>query len=115
MLPPPPAVAVLPLQVISGLAAPHGPLACVARTTPVYVKGRQLQSATFFLDGRKVKTVTAPDKRGRYGIKVNGGKLRFGVHRVKIVVVFTPASQTKSKTLRVLVFRCRPPKPKFTG
>jgi len=46
---------------------------------------------------------------------VNGGKLRFGVHRVKIVVVFTPASQTKSKTLRVLVFRCRPPKPKFTG
>src|SRR5205823_1674231 len=62
VLPPPPAVAVLPLHVISGLAAPHGPLACVARTTPVYVKGRQLQSATFFLDGRKVKTVTGPDK-----------------------------------------------------
>src|SRR2546430_1589132 len=57
--PPPPAVAVLPLQVISGLAAPHGPQACVAQTTPVYAKGRQTQSATFFLDGHKVKTVTA--------------------------------------------------------
>ena len=90
-------------------------MSCVARTTPVYVKGRQLQSATFFLDGRKVKTVTGPDKSGRYGIKVNTRKLSFGVHRVKILVAFIPASQTKSKILRVLIFRCRPPKPKFTG
>src|SRR5205807_4049964 len=66
----PPAVAVLPAQVITGFAAPHGPQACVAQTTPVYVTGRQIVSATFYLDRRKLKQMTKADKRGRYGIKV---------------------------------------------
>ena len=67
------------------------------------------------MDGHKVKTVAKPDKRGRYGITVNARKMRFGVHRVKAVVVFAPASQTKPRTLRIVVIRCRPPAPKFTG
>ena len=107
--------AVLPVRVVSGLASAHGPLGCVAQTTLVYVNGRQIKSATFYLDGHKVKTVTKADKKGRYSVKINPRKLKFGVHRVKVVVVFTASSETKSTTLRVIIARCRPPLPKFTG
>ena len=60
---------------------------CVARTAHVYIAGRQIVSATFYLDGRRVKTITKPDRSARYGIDVNARKLRFGVHRVKVIVV----------------------------
>jgi hypothetical protein len=95
--------------------------------TPVYVTGHQIKSVTFYLDGHKIKTVTRPDKNGRYLVNINVRKLGFGVHRVKMVVVFQPSSagsaatasaraaQTKSKTMYVVVARCRPPRPVFTG
>jgi hypothetical protein len=112
---PQPAVVVLPEQVVSGVAASHGPAACAAHATPVYITGRQIQSATFYLDGKKVKTITRPNKAGRWGITVSANQLRYGAHNVRIVVVFTPNSQTKPKTLKVLLVRCRPPKVVFTG
>jgi hypothetical protein len=34
---------------------------------------------------------------------------------VKVVVTFTKASETRPQTLHMLVIRCRPPAPKFTG
>src|SRR5438270_9724 len=98
----PPSIATTQNPTTGTVAAPHGPQACVAQTTPVYVTGRQIVSATFYLDGRKVKKMTKADKRGRYGIKVKAGKLRFGVHRVKVIVVFAPGSETKPQTLSVL-------------
>ena len=109
------AVVVLPEKVISGNAAAHGPALCVAGTASVYVTGREIASATFYVDAHKVKAVTKASKDGRYGIQVKTRNFRFGVHRVKVVVVFTTHSQTKSKTLQILLFRCRPPQPKFTG
>jgi hypothetical protein len=81
----------------------------------VYVTGRQIKSVTFYLDGPKVKTLARSDKKGRYLVKINARKLGFGVHRVRIVVVFVPSSKNKSKTMYVLVARCRPPRPVFTG
>jgi hypothetical protein len=78
------------------------------------VTGHQIKSVTFYLDG-PVKTVKRPDKKGRYLININARKLGFGVRRVKIVVVFLPSGKTKSKTLHVVVARCRPPRPVFTG
>jgi hypothetical protein len=74
-----------------------------------------MKSVTFYLDGPHVKTVTRPDKKGRYLVNINARKMGFGVHRVRIVVVFVSSSKTKSKTLYVLVARCRPPRPVFTG
>jgi hypothetical protein len=81
----------------------------------VYVTGRQIKSVSFYLDGPHVKTLKRPDKKGRYLININARKLGFGVHRVRIVVVFQPSSKTKSKTMYVVVARCRPPRPVFTG
>ncbi|HTD76552.1 MAG TPA: hypothetical protein VK898_02870, partial [Chloroflexota bacterium] len=110
-----PVVSVLPARFESGLATPHGPQECVAQTAPIYVTGRQIQSVTFYLDGRKVKSVTRADKRGRYGVKVNTRKVRYGAHRIKIMVTFTTSSQTNSTTLHAVIVRCRPFQPKFTG
>jgi uncharacterized repeat protein (TIGR01451 family) len=104
-----------PQPVVRGAASAHGPSECVVSNARVYVTGRQIKSVTFYLDGPKVKIVKRPDKKGRYLININAGKLRSGVHRVRIVVVFVPSSKTKSKTMYVLVDRCRPPRPLFTG
>jgi hypothetical protein len=81
----------------------------------VYVTGRQIKSVAFYLDGPHVETLKRPDKKGRYLININARNMRFGVHRAKIVVAFLPSSKTKSKTMYVLVARCRPPSPLFTG
>ena len=110
-----------------GTASAHGPSECVVSNAQVFVTGRGIKSVAFYLDGRKIKTVTRPDKKGRYLVNINVGKLGFGVHRVRMVVVFQPgtasgaasrnaiAAQTKTKTMTVVVARCRPPTPKFTG
>jgi hypothetical protein len=110
-----PIVVVLPEQVVSGEAAGHGPGVCIARATPVYITGRQIEKATFYVDGHKVKTLTHPNSAGRWGITVSAKTLRFGAHHVKIVVSFVPSSQTKPKTVRIALVRCRPPKIKFSG
>jgi hypothetical protein len=108
---------VLAEQVVSGVASAHGPATCIAPTKPVslYVSGRQIESATFYMDGHKLKTVTRPDKSGRYGVTVKAQKVSFGVHRIKVIVVFVAKSQTKPATLHMAIFHCRPPMPKFTG
>src|SRR5207244_4518406 len=69
------AIAVLPVQVISGLASAHGPQDCVAQATSAYVTGRQIKSVTVYVDGRNVKTIVRPDKNGRYGLKHNARQL----------------------------------------
>jgi hypothetical protein len=79
----------------------------------VYVTGRQIKSVSFYLG--PVKTLKRPDKKGRYLVNINVRKLGFGVHRVRVVVVFQPSSKTKPKTMYVVVARCRPPTPAFTG
>jgi hypothetical protein len=109
------ATVVAPAKVVSGVATPHGPLECVASTARVYIEGRQIASATFYLDGHKMKTLTKADRTRRFGITVSTSKLTFGVHRVKVQVVFKADSETKPETMRVLIFRCRPPRPSFTG
>ena len=113
---PQPVAVVLPFKAISGVASPHGPQGCVeSSTSPVYVVGHLIASVTFYLDGHKVKTVTRPDAKGRYGIKVASHIIRVSVHRVRTVVVFSSNSQTKPAILRSLIYHCRPPEPKFTG
>jgi hypothetical protein len=110
-----PATVVAQTKVVSGVATPHGPLECVAPTARTYIEGRQIASATFYLDGHKMKTLTKPDRSRRFGITVSTSKLTFGVHRVKVRVVFKAGSETKPETMRILIFRCRPPRPTFTG
>jgi hypothetical protein len=112
------ACAVEPIVVVDpGRASAHGPEACIATTAPVYVTGREIRSVTFYMDGprRRIGTVEHPDTKGRYLIHIAARELSSHVHRVEMVVVFDPRSKTKPKTMRVLVDRCPPPTPVFTG
>ena len=79
--------------------------------------GRQIQKVVFYLNGKKVKTLTRPNRGTRFALPVRPNTLRRGTHRVLAVTYFTKASGTKSRTLRVVFQRCGrvAAAPRFTG
>jgi hypothetical protein len=109
---------VLPVkQIPSGTAKAVGPTGCVTTNFHVQVYGRQIRRVVFYLDGKKIKSLTRPNKGTRYALAVRPNKLRRGTHRVIAVTYFTKASRTKSRKLRVVVQRCgrAAAQPRFTG
>jgi hypothetical protein len=116
--PPPAAAAVLPEnEVPSGVARLVSPTGCVTRNFNVQVSGRQIRRVVFYMDGKKVKTLSRPNAGTRFRLPVTPGTLRRGTHRVLAVTYFTKASGTKSRTLKVVFQRCsrKAVAPKFTG
>ena len=79
--------------------------------------GKRIAKVTFYLDGKKVRTVTHPDSHGRWGLRVTPRTLPYGRHRLRVVVTFVAGSTTKSKTLSLSFTRCHAAvvTPKFTG
>jgi hypothetical protein len=78
----------------------------------VTVKSAGVKSVTFYLDGHKLKALTAKNARkGLITLAINPTKLSVGSHRLmaKITMALTASSSTKpahaSRTLTVL--RCR--------
>jgi hypothetical protein len=106
---------VLPVSVASGRASLRGPSGCVKQAFRARVSGRSIASVTFFLDGRKVKTVSG--KRSVYAVKVRPGRLGFGRHKIVARVVFTAASGTAARNLPLTFRRCAQGAvaPRFTG
>jgi len=111
----PPGGGVLPGTVVSGLARLRGPSGCVRGTFTARVKGRNIASVSFFLDGKLVKRVTGT--RDTYKVKVHAGRFGFGRHRVVARVTFVPESQTEPRRLRLTFRRCAggTVRPRFTG
>ena len=72
---------------------------------------------TFFLDGRKVKTMNAKSGQRVFKLGINPSKYGKGIHRVTARVVFKAESGTKARTLRLSWQRCarRVVAPRFTG
>jgi len=73
---------------------------------------------TFFVDGKKVTTLTKANRSaGRWVLALNAKRFGFRAHKVRARVQFAASSQTKAKTLRMTFIRCRPAvvTPKFTG
>jgi archaellum component FlaG (FlaF/FlaG flagellin family) len=124
----PPAVTPAPAQQVAavkqssralpGSAKLRGPGACpsgrVARAT---VTGKRIAKVTFLVDGRRVRTVTKADSRGRWILPVRLRSLRAGAHRITARVQFTAASGTATKTMNVTVTKCAAGavSPQFTG
>ena len=81
------------------------------------VSGRRIVKVTFYVDGKKVKTLTKADRNGRWVLPMNVKRFAFGTHRVRVVVQFAKSSQTKAKTLRLSFNRCHSAavRPQFTG
>jgi hypothetical protein len=105
---------VVAAKVIPGRATGQSPRGCRVKMASVSVRGREIRSVTFYLDGHKLRTVTRADP-GRYLMRIDVRKLSHGVHIVRMVVAFKPKSKTKPKTLRAVVARCPAPRPVFTG
>ena len=110
-------------QVLPETSAPAGtartiaPSGCVTSNFNVQVTGRQIRKVVFYLNGRKIRTLTRPNRGTRFALPVRPNTLRRGTHRVLAVTYFTKASGTRSRTLRVTFQRCGrvAAAPRFTG
>ena len=115
----PPQIAVSPVRVRPGSATLRGPSGCpTTSAVAATVSGRRIVKVTFYVDNKKVKTLTQPNKSGgRWVLPMNVKRFAFGSHRVQARIEFARSSQTQSRTLRMSFSRCHPAnvKPKFTG
>ena len=100
-----------------GTARAIAPTGCVTRNFSVQVTGRDIRRVVFYLDGKKVSTLTRPNRGTRFALPVRPNSLRRGTHRVLAVTSFTAASGTRPRTLRVTFSRCARTAvaPRFTG
>jgi hypothetical protein len=115
----PPQIAVSPARVRPGSATLRGPTGCpTTSAVAATVTGRRIVKVTFYVDNKKVKTLTHANKSGgRWVLPMNVKRFAFGTHRVQARIQFARTSQTRSRTLRLSFSRCRPAvvRPKFTG
>jgi hypothetical protein len=113
-----PQVRVSPARVRPGSVKLRGPSGCpTTSAVAAAVSGRRIVKVTFYVDGKKVKTLTKPNRDGRWVLPMNVKRFAFGTHRVRVTVQFARSSQTKARTLRLSFSRCHPAvvKPQFTG
>jgi hypothetical protein len=113
---PVPEIQVLPLRQTPGRARLQGPRACTRiPAAQATVVGRQIARVTFYVDGRRVRTLTRPDAHGRW--RLHTGTPAFGTHRVRARIEFTRASGSAPQTLTTSFSRCQGSvaRPQFTG
>jgi hypothetical protein len=118
----PPATQPTPTQpapappVLHGSAKLRTSQGCLAENrAQASVSGRQIESVAFFVDGRKARTVFAPDESGRFTFTMSCSRLGFGTHRARAAVAFKRGVSPKSRTLAFQITRSRPVRPQFAG
>jgi hypothetical protein len=109
------AVSIVQASCVPSPVVLRGLSAKVRRTLSVHVTALGAQSVTFYLDGRKLKTVTKP-KNQRFSIKVSVRKLGYGRHRLRVKVKTRDVNCTAAAAAAAFV-KVRSPtiRPKFTG
>jgi len=100
-----------------GSATIRGGTGCQARPFTVAVSGRQIEQVVFTVDGKVTRVLSQPNSGSRWILPINPRMRKFGLHRVLARIIYTKASGTKSRTLRVVFSRCarRASRPAFTG
>jgi hypothetical protein len=79
----------------SAVPSLFGPARCVRGMFTVGVKSPGVANVTFYLDGRRLARRTAHSSlKGTIGLRVNGGKLKPGKHRVSATITMTPRPPT---------------------
>jgi hypothetical protein len=95
----------------------HGVLGSKRKTFAVRVPALGIKEITFYLDGRKIKTLTSSQaSNGEFKIKIDPRKLSYGAHRVSVKIV--TSESTCAAIARSAVFVHPKPaqvKPRFTG
>jgi hypothetical protein len=90
---------------------------CISGGYAAGVRGTQIARVIYRLDGKRIATVTKRNAKGLYALRINATKLRIGVHRLTVTVVFNAGTGTRPKTLRSAFQRCAKQllAPRFTG
>ena len=115
---PSPQIQVSPEIARPGSAKLSGPSGCPdTNAVAATVSGKRIVKVTFYVDNKKVKVLTKPNKSGKWALSVNMRKIAYGSHKVQAKVEFAKSSGTKAKTLRLSFSRCgaNSVKPQFTG
>jgi hypothetical protein len=79
------------------------------------VSGKSIASVAFFVDGRKVKTVSSPDASGRFTFTMSCSHLSIGTHRARAAVSFKSGVSPTQRTMLFQITRARAAIPQFAG
>ncbi|MGI8802951.1 MAG: hypothetical protein ACR2KV_12380, partial [Solirubrobacteraceae bacterium] len=95
----------------------HAPAACVTRTFKIYVTGLNIRAVVYYLDGKRLGSVSHRDALGRLAFTVRPGALKAGsVHRLTAVTQPVAHSGQPVRTARRTFAVCaKPSLPRFTG
>jgi hypothetical protein len=83
--------------------------------TQASVSGSQIESVAFFVDGKKVKTLTTPNAGASYKLSMGCAHLSFGTHRARAAVTFKTGVSPQHRTLVFQITRVQQVRPQFTG
>jgi hypothetical protein len=101
---------------LTGSARLHTSQGCMAANrTKASVSGSRIESVAFFVDGKKVKTVTTPNSGDSYALTMSCAHLGFGTHRARAAVTFETGVSPQHRTLVFQITRTRPVRPQFAG
>jgi len=99
----------------------HGATGSRRKPFVVHLSSLGIKQATFYLDGHRLKTLTAHNAhRGQLTLVLNAAKLSVGAHKLmaKITMAKTASSARVTRATRTItLLRCRSAvlTPKFTG
>jgi hypothetical protein len=122
-----PQQAVLPARAVNPTATLRGASGCPTQVFFARVTGRAISRVTFTVDGRRVATLSRPDSRGVWKMRVNPDRYSVGRHRIVARVTFggsaakamslRQANERVVKVLTITFSRCarKASRPKFTG
>jgi hypothetical protein len=79
------------------------------------VTGDDIDSVAFFVDGKRIRTVTRPAVTGRFVFSMRCSRVGVGAHASRAVVTFSSGSSPATQTLRFQITRVRSGSARFTG
>jgi Bacterial Ig domain len=103
------------VPVVHGSAKLRTSQCVVANRAKASVSGTSIASVAFYVDGKKVKTVSSPDSSGRYTFTMSCTHLSVGTHRAKASVAFTSGATPTNRTLMFQITRSAAASPQFAG
>lgn len=84
----------------------EGPTDCVDGPFRVRVSGDDISEVTFFVDGRKRRTVEAGGERGEFSLRIDPREQSQRVHRVRADARFSGAGASSLETTSLIYQRC---------
>ncbi len=79
---------------------------CLLRPVNARVRGQLVTKVVYFLDNRRIKTISRPDADGVYGVTVERTSLSRGTHVLRAKVVFVRSANRRPEFLRLAIRRC---------